>query len=208
MKTIKWVIGIILCSFSLCADTLYESINDLPFDPAGYFATEQSLDKIFLSQEIKTVIELGSWAGASTRFFARRVGEDGMVYAIDHWLGATNHHGETTAPIRDHIYHLFLSNIRQAGVEDWVVPMRMTTDEAAKALRKDIRADLIYVDTSRDTYRVYTDIKTWYPFLNEDGVMCGTEWREPAVRVGVQKAAAELNKTIESDRKGYFWVLR
>jgi hypothetical protein len=48
----------------------------------------------------------------------------------------------------------------------------------------------------------------WYPFLKENGIMCGTEWREPAVRTAVQRAAEELGKSIESDRKGFFWALR
>nr|NGX27371.1 hypothetical protein [Chlamydiota bacterium] len=127
---------------------------------------------------------------------------------IDHWLGSENHRGEMTDPRLKHIYHLFLSNIREAGIADRVIPLRMTTDEAVQAIRQDIRADLIYVDTARDTSRVYSDIMNWFPLLKEDGVLCGTEWREPAVRAAVQRAAAEHGKKIESDRKGFFWALR
>ena len=208
MKAISLFFALSLCSFSLTADTLYDSVETLPFDPTGYYATEQSLDKIFRAQEIKTVIELGSWAGSSTRFFARRVGENGIVYAVDHWFGSPNHRGEMTDPRLDYIYQLFLSNIRHAGIEERVVPMRMSTDEAIKSIRKDVRADLIYIDTARDTARVYTDIVNWYPLLNKEGVLCGTEWREPAVQSAVQRAAQELGKMIETDRKGYFWALR
>ncbi|MDN3505600.1 MAG: class I SAM-dependent methyltransferase [Simkaniaceae bacterium] len=208
MKTMRILLTAVLCSTALCAQNIYESVETIAFDPGGYFATEQSLDKLFNDQEIKTVIELGSWAGASTRFLARRVGEGGLVYAIDHWQGSQNHRGEMTDPRLQHIYHLFLSNIKDAGVADRVIPLRMSSEEAARALRPDIRADLIYVDTARDTDQVYGDIMNWHPFLNEKGVLCGTEWREPAVRTAVQRAASELGKTIESDRKGFFWALR
>jgi len=202
------LLATVLCSVTLCAQNIYESVDALSFDPGGYFATEQSLDKIFNSQEIKTVIELGSWAGASTRFLARRVGEGGLVYAIDHWQGSKNHHGEMTDPRLQHIYHLFLSNIKEAGVANRVIPLRMSSEEAARALRPDIQADLIYVDTARDSDQVYSDIMNWQAFLKDDGVLCGTEWREPAVRTAVQRAASELGKTVESDRKGFFWALR
>jgi hypothetical protein len=208
MKTVKFLIAAVLCTLSLSAQNLYESVETLNFDPGGYFATENSLDRLFKEQQIKTVIELGSWAGASTRFLARRVGQGGTVYAIDHWLGSKNHPGEMSDPRLKHIYHLFLSNIKDSGVADRVIPMRMSSEEAARALRPDIKADLVYVDTARDTEQVYGDIMNWYPFLKENGIMCGTEWREPAVRTAVQRAAEELGKSIESDRKGFFWALR
>ena len=207
MKKLKFLLATTLCSFSLFSHNIYDSIDILEFDPAGYFATEGPLDQILRHKEVKTVIELGSWAGASTRFFGYRVGKEGTVYAIDHWLGTPNHRGEMTDERLSYIYQLFLSNIQQAGLEERVIPLRMTTDEALKALRH-VTADLIYVDAARDSARVYKDIMNWYPHLNEGGVICGTELREPSVREGVQKAAAELGMTIETNRKGFFWILK
>ena len=199
----KLLLGLGLLIAPLCANDIYDAIEDLTFDPTGYFATEKSLDKIFQTQEITTVIELGSWAGASTRFLGRRVGPEGKVYAIDHWMGTDNFPPEQKDPRLDHIFHLFLSNIRAAGLAKRVIPIRMSTDEASRALA--VTADLIYVDSSRESNQVYRDLINWYPHLNDGGVMCGAEWREPKVKKGVMRAARELGLEVETDKKGRFW---
>lgn len=190
----------------IASNDIYDTVNELPFDPAGYFATEFPLDKILKEREVRTVIELGCWAGASTRFFGHRVGEKGKVYAIDHWHGTPQHRGELSDERLDHIFQVFLSNVCHVELKDRIVPIRMSTEEAARCLN--IAADLIYIDAGRDAKTVYRDVINWTPHLNPDGVMCGAEWREPGVRQGVQKAALELGKQIEHDRRGYFWVLK
>ena len=197
----------LLAAYSLAASHIYDAIDQLPFDATGYFATEGQLDKIFNEQPIKTVIELGCWAGRSTRFFGFRVEEGGKVYAVDHWLGTPGHPGEIHDPRMSHIYQLFLSNIHYMGLDDLVIPLRMNTEEALKAL-KHVTADLIYMDAAKDAQRVYTDILHWSPYLREGGVFCGAEFREPGVREGVLRAAQELGLEVESDRKGFFWRLK
>lgn len=186
--------------------SIYDAVDPLPFDSAGYFAAEATLDKILRENEIKTVIEIGSWAGKSTRFLANRVGEEGVVYAIDHWMGTPEHIGENHDPRLPYIYHLFLSNIKQFGLTDRIVPLRMTSEEAHKAL-ENVKADLIFLDGPRDANGVYQSVINWHNHLSETGILCGTEWREKTVRQGVQKAATELGLQIESDRKGLAWVL-
>lgn len=203
MKNIKTLLTALLFSFPLFSSSIYETIEILPFSSSGYFATEGSLDKIFRSQSIKSVIEVGCWAGAATRFFGNRVGEEGKVYAVDHWLGTPNNRGEMTDAHLPHIYQLFLSNIYHFHLTERVIPIRMTSAEAAKALH--VKADLIYIDAARDAEGVYKTIIEWYPHLNEQGVICGAEIREPQVRSGVQRAAEQLGKTVHTDQKGYFW---
>lgn len=202
----KFLFGILLMVAPMLANDIYDVIDEIKFDPTGYFATEGPLDAIFRDHDIRTVIELGSWAGASTRFLGYRVGPSGKVYAIDHWKGNPNFRPESSDPRLDHIFHLFLSNIRNAGLSDRIVPIRMTTDEAAKALS--VTADLIYIDASREAGQVYRDVMNWYPHLNEGGILCGAEWREPSIKKGVGKAARELGLSVETDRKGHFWRLK
>lgn len=206
MKILQILLSALLISTQLFSNDIYRAVKPLPFDGSGYFACESPLDQIFKAKEIKTVIELGSWAGASTRFFGYRVGSEGKVYAIDHWKGTSNHHGEMIDPRLPYIFHLFLSNIIHAGLQDRIVPIRMTTDEAHRALN--IKADLVYVDASRDHEQVYQDIINWSTHLNPGGVICGAEYREPQVRQGVMRAAEELGKEVYTSRKGFFWGFR
>jgi len=206
MKKITFLLATLLLNLPLFSNQVYDSIELLPFDATGSFVTESSLDRIFREKEIKTVIELGSWAGASTRFLGYRVGEGGKVYAVDHWMGTKNQHGEMSDSRLPHIYQLFLSNVKHMELTDRIVPVRMASEEAAKALN--VKADLIYLDAERDSESVYRNILNWYPHLNENGVLCGAEYREPGVKNGVHRAAERLGKEIETDRKGYFWAFK
>lgn len=186
------------------ATTIYDYIKPIPFDPHGWFGNQPQLERIFAENEIESVIELGSWAGASTRFFGEMMREKGIVIAVDTWEGSENE----TVHAHDHrtkyLYHLFLSNVKHAGLEDVIIPIRMTTHQAAFAL--DFKADLIYVDANHETQAVMNDILNWYPHLNEGGIMCGDDWTWKSVRHGVKKAAKRLGKRIESEEN--FWLFR
>jgi len=206
MKGAKLLIWALFCPFFVCATSIYDEIDPLPFDGVGYFAAEPILDKLMKEREIKTVIEIGSWAGASTRFLAHRVGPEGKVYAIDHWLGTPEHPGEMNDHRLSYIYHLFLSNIQHFDLGDRVVPIRMSSNEALKALSH-VQADLIFIDGPRKSQQVYEAIMGWYPHLTDMGVICGTEWRAKSVRDGVMRAVEELGFQVETDKKGLTWVL-
>lgn len=203
---LKWLTLLLSFLFlPLYSHSIYDAVRAVPFEPYGMFPTESSLDVLFKENEITTVVELGSWMGASTRFFGYRVGKNGVVYAIDHWKGTPGQHGEMNDSRLSNVFQIFLSNIKQAGLANRIVPVRMTTDEAAQVL--DVAADLIYIDASRDSSQVYRDIINWYPSLRSGGIICGAEYREPGVREGVMRAAAKLQLKIQTNRKRRFWLL-
>lgn len=185
---------------------IYSAIEPLPFDPHGWFYNEFPLNKLFYENEIHTVIELGSWCGASTRFLAYHVGEGGKVYAIDTWSVEPKTRQQLRYKNLPNLFKQFLSNVIHSGLTDRIVPLQMTTDEALTFFS--VKADLIYVDTSDETEQVYGDIINWYPHLNEGGIMCGNNWKTRAMAAGVKKAADKLGLTIEVDEKGNFWRLK
>lgn len=198
---------LVLIASPLFSYTIYEFTKEIPADMQGYFSNWEPLEKVFAQKEIKTVIELGCWSGVSTIYFAEKVGPDGVVLAVDSWQGDSDdsHHVYYSTNHRfSYIYHLFLSNVLHSGYADRIVPIRMLTDEAAKAIT--VSADLIYVDAGHSTENVIRDILNWYPFLNEGGIMCGDDWSYwPSVQAGVIKAAKHLGKRIHSE--GNFWYL-
>jgi len=209
MKT--WIVStlLLLITSTATADQppgIYSAIELLPFDAHGWFYNEFALDEIFNEREIHTVIELGSWCGASTRFFGHRVGEGGRVYAVDTWKGTSSNRHMMRDRHLPHLYQQFLSNTVHAELTDRIVPIRMTTDDAAKFMS--VKADLIYLDADDSADQVYTDIITWYSHLNKGGVMCGNDWSKKSVSEGVTKAAAKLGLTIEVDSRGIFWQLK
>jgi hypothetical protein len=171
-----------------------------PFDGDGWFANGEHLQECFAKNRIKTVIEVGSWLGLSTRFLGSKVGSGGKVYAVDTWLGTPEEEVHQKDPRLPHLYEMFLSNVIHEGLTDVIIPIRMDSLEAAKSLN--IKADLIYIDASHLTEAVYQDILHWYPHLNEGGIFCGDDFCWWTVQEGVRKAAAELDLQIES---GYTW---
>ncbi|NGX39783.1 MAG: hypothetical protein KR126chlam1_01116 [Chlamydiae bacterium] len=193
----KFLFSLLFFSSAFCADPIYDYINEIPVDLHGWFGinNQNHLSSFFRRKDIKSVIELGSWTGLSTVFFARKVGPDGVVFAVDTWLGSEAEEVHQRDPRLNHLYQLFLSNVKQKSLQDVIVPIRMRTSEAAKALS--ITADLIYVDADHRTEGVRNDIIDWYPHLNEGGIMCGDDWDWPSVRKGVIQAAHELGKQVK-----------
>lgn len=178
----------------------YCSINDLPFDPQGWFSNDKQLSECLRNNEIETVIEVGSWLGSSTRFIAELLPDHGKVYAIDTWQGSSEHADDPRIPL---LYQLFLSNVKHKGLTHKIVPIRMYSLEAAKALN--IKADLIYIDASHDTQSVIDDINAWFPHLKKNGIMCGDDWLWPSVSKAVERIANERNLSIYAS--GNFWRL-
>lgn len=207
----KFAIFLVACASLLSSayaelTGFYALIDPVPFDPHGWFVNERPLDAIFKENQIKTVIELGSWAGLSTRFFAHRVGKEGKVYAIDTWKGTASNRAQMKDPRLPQLFRLFLSNAIHQELTDIIVPIPMTTDDAAKCFN--IKADLIYVDADHDESQVYKDIINWTAHLNENGILCGNDWNLMSVQSAVKRAASQLGRSIDVDEREIFWRIR
>lgn len=180
----------------------YRSVRELPFDEQGWFGNHEPLGNIIRGMPIKTVIEVGSWLGCSTRFIATTLPQDGVVYAVDTWEGSTDEVLHMIDPRLDQLYHLFLSNVKHAKLTHKIVPIRMRSLEAAKALN--VYADLVYIDGAHDTENAYNDILAWYAHLNQPyGMMCGDDYMWESVRIAVHHAAILFKKEVRSHYN--FW---
>ena len=115
--------------------------NDLEFDDHGWFFNEKQLESCIREKNPMVVIEVGSWLGASTRFIGSRLPEGGKLYAVDTWLGSPSETVHTKDPRLPFLYQLFLSNVKHACLTEVIVPVRMNSLEASKALV--VNADLI-----------------------------------------------------------------
>lgn len=179
---------------------LYDSVELLPFDNHGWFLNADPLRECLKKKPARVVIEIGCWLGFSTRFIAHQLPEGGRIYAIDTWLGSEEHKDDPRLPF---LYQQFLSNVKHAGLTDKILPIRMHSLEAAKALN--ILADLIYIDASHDEESVYQDILHWHSHLAPGGILCGDDLRWESVWRGVVRAAEKLNRPISGEDN--FWKL-
>jgi MMP 1-O-methyltransferase len=131
--------------------------------------TENEVDCLYRLGQVShcdgVIVEIGSWKGKSTIALARGAANTHgkKVYAIDpHAIQADEGYLEDT---RDQ----FLANIEQAGVEDGIVPMIMTSEAAVRGWDKPIR--LLWIDGDHRYEAARLDFKLWEPFLVEGGIV-------------------------------------
>lgn len=165
-----------------------EVVEILPFVDSGWYSNGPQLKALIDLHHVKTVIEVGSYLGQSTIHLAECLPEEGVVYAVDHWLGSPEHQegewAEGSVPLGS-LYHQFLSNIISKHLTQKIIPLRMDSLTAAKNLK--MTADLIYIDAAHDTESVFQDLSAWYLHLNQGGVLCGDDWEWPSVQKGVKR---------------------
>ena len=183
----------------------FASVHLMPEYRFGYYANASQIEQIFSENEIRTVIEVGSWiGGGSTLHFGLLLKQKGgKLYAVDTWLGSsTQQIGQAHyQPILPDVYHQFLSNMIHWQLTDTVIPMRMRSEEVAKMIK--VTPDLVYIDAEHTTEAVYQDLTAWYPF---GGILCGDDWGWDSVRLAVERFAQEKGLRIEAS--GNFWKLK
>lgn len=175
----------------------YNTVDILPFDPQGWYSNQHGIQYLIHKHEVKTVIEVGSWLGASTRHIAELLPEGGKVYAVDHWLGSIEHQegGSSYSPHLPHLYEQFLSNVIHTNLTHKIIPVRMDSLRASAYL-SGVKPDLVYIDAGHDTESVYADLQAWFPFVKGHGILCGDDWFWETVRIAVRAFAEEQNLEI------------
>jgi len=186
----------------------YHNGSPIPYNDKGFFGAgnQKELSFIFNKHKIKTVLELGSFLGKSTEFFAKRAEK---VYCVDTWKGSPEWfepHRTEMHPLLDKLYPQFLTNMIVSGVEDKTIPIRLTTDEffeKAAPVLKDI--DLVYIDADHATEAVYKDILNSLNYF-PNAIICGDDWRWESVRKAIGSITCEFLwlKLIAGNN---FWIL-
>lgn len=200
MKTRCLLFWTCCCASIVNADALpppYDSAPILPFRDEGWYGHQAFFETYIRRHNVKTIIEVGVWLGKSACHMAKCLPDDGVIYAVDHWLGcAEQQPGQSYwSPVLPKAYEYFLSNVIQQGVASKIIPVRMESTKAAMELP--IQADLIYIDASHDTDSVYADLRAWFPHVKPGGILCGDDWHHPPLRAAVYRFAQEEGLEIE-----------
>lgn len=165
-------------------------------DLQGWHSDHPYLTRAIREVKPAIVVEVGVWKGASVVTMAReiqRLGLDAVVIAIDTWLGSSEHYlWEKFLPDLDfefgypRLYHKFANNICKEGLTDQVVPLPLDSINAFQLLKaRGIRPDVLHIDAGHDYQSVATDLRAWWPQLNNGGVLIGDDYfKKPLVGVG------------------------
>jgi len=131
--------------------------------------TQAEIDCLFqlgqFNQHNGVIVEIGSWKGKSTVALARGASKvhKEKIYAIDPHkiLFEEGYHEDTEAEFR--------ATINQCGVNDRVVPLITTSEEAARGWDKPIR--LLWIDGDHRYQAAKLDFTLWEPHLVEGGIL-------------------------------------
>jgi predicted O-methyltransferase YrrM len=179
----------------------FASFTRSPSDLQGWpGSVHPYLDKAITKHHPKVVVEIGVWKGASSIHMAsilRDQGIDGVVVAVDTWLGSSEHWLDETwfqdlglKDGRPTVMQKFMSNVVAQGLERYILPLPLDSINAAETLKQlGIKIDLLHIDAAHDEGSVAQDLKAWWPLLREGGVLIGDDYfPEGRLWPGVKKA--------------------
>ena len=152
-------------------------------DVEGYFSYTNLYDlSIKYCPDNSTFVEVGSWMGRSTCYMGEQIKKSSKnikFYAVDTWEGSEEQgHKETIEKLQSKnltLFDTFKNNLKLCEVEDYVIPLRTTSLEAA-ALFEDNSLDFIHIDASHDYDNVLADIRAWYPKVKPGGFITGDDY--------------------------------
>lgn len=192
--------GAILAGASLYADMPqpYVSIHNLPQTP--YFVQDGYIFyNLANTHNVAVVIDVESQDGGLARYLAQQANNLPslkQIYSVNMW--------QSNDRSQKQLFRRFLSNVIQENTTQLIIPIRMSSHEAAESLN--VKADLIGVVGANDQQTIYNDILGWYPHLSDTGVMCGNNWYEPSVQIGVTKAAMMLDAHVQVNNNVWYLV--
>jgi len=134
-----------------------------------------------------TIVEIGSYLGASSCFLAAAAKETGAhLYCVDTWQNDAMSEGS-----RD-TFDEFLENTR--SLKGWITPLRGRSTEVASIFSKPI--DLLFIDGDHSYEAVRSDLDVWLPKVKDGGVVVFHDYGWAA---GVRQAVWELVCPIQSE---------
>lgn len=188
-------------------ENIYENVELLPFNPEAN-NINRVMNDVFGSFSGKdvTIIEVGSWKGSSAiemaNFFLNK-GITPTIFCIDTFGGSTFHreHESHFKSLKckngfPTLYQQFLSNIIQAKLQDYIIPIPHTSLDAFRYIKKlGIVCDFCYIDACHEFEEVYQDVKNYYKLVKNGGTLLGDDFDDgwPGVTNAVGQFSRDEN---------------
>jgi hypothetical protein len=144
------------------------------------------------------------------------------IVCVDTWLGSTQHligwdsasaewqPSQFAPDLRrwhgyPQIYFTFLRNVIDAGFQELITPLPMSSDAAFFTLQNlGFSADLIYIDGSHEYESVRQDVDLYWRLLDPFGVMLGDDYEFPSVAKAVDEFSLKVNRPVIGVERKFF----
>ena len=179
-------------------------------DVQGWNSDSAAFEWVFSKYMPKTIIEVGSWKGASAIHMAK-LAPEADILCVDTWLGSI----ESWVPERGgeykdmydslrlkhgypQIYYTFASNVVKHVGRERICPMPMPSSEAARMLaQRGMTADFIYIDGSHAYEDVKRDLRDYWPLVRVGGFLMGDDYAWDDVRKAVHSFFRAVDSVID-----------
>ncbi|WP_296175478.1 class I SAM-dependent methyltransferase [uncultured Brevundimonas sp.] len=158
-------------------------------DLQGWNGLHGALSRMVRQHNPKLIIDVGVWKGQSTINLAktqREKRQDGMVIAVDSFLGSPEHWDVSRTDVhaslkfkngRPSFYETFISNVVLSGLQDQILPIAQTSENAAVILKKHgLKPDLVHIDAAHEYEPALRDIQIYWDLLAPGGVLMGDDF--------------------------------
>ncbi len=132
------------------------------------------------------IVEIGSWKGKSTIWLGKGSleGNKVKVYAVDPHTGSPEHQKENE---KIWTFEEFKRNIKNAKVDDIIVPLVKTSEESAKNFKETV--EFIFIDGAHEYELVKLDFDLWFPKVISQGFIA---FHDTIVWAGPKKVVSDL----------------
>lgn len=148
-----------------------KEIQKIVADIEGWLTDEEGEALFNLAKKCKSrgvIVEIGSWKGKSTVWLGKgsKEGNRVKIYAVDPHTGSSENQKENE---KIWTFEEFKENIKNTEVDDIVVPLVKTSEEAAKNFDKPI--EFIFIDGAHEYEFVKLDFDLWFPKVVNGGTI-------------------------------------
>lgn len=178
----------------------------------GWFNFEDIYTDMVQSHKTGVFVEVGAWLGKSTAYMGQllRDNPECMVdfYTVDTWKGSP-HDDAFAGALELHggdVYNAFVENMEKCGVAEFVIPLRMTSVEAAKGFA-DESLDFVFIDAAHDYDSFSADLRAWLPKVKLRGIIAGHDHSHGPIQLALEEQIPEAER-YKPKNKGdsWFWT--
>lgn len=171
---------------------ILEKLNPEFYEIPGWFSYANLYDKIIEKlPESANAVELGTWLGKSTNYFASKIKKSGKrinFTAIDTFKGTQNEnfYKSTLESFGGDVFYDFIDNTVLSDNYNTFEVIKDTSKNAANQFGNS-SVDFLMIDASHDYESVKSDLNIWYNKIKPGGYIAGDDYGIDAFP-GVAKA--------------------